>query len=245
MSKYILLIIFISVSITKSAAQDIVLKPKNIIIYFQTVTYSIPQINIPSNVVIYDTYYHKIKSFTIPKEGTYLTLPKIDLIFRVSPMEIGYKPKGEVFYTDELKDSIEIVIDLKGLSSCPLIVRPIFFEQNSYVLDSTALAELKSIKKMLLLMDDSTHCFNAQLHSNIDVLERKNAFELLTNRARVIKEMLMQNNGMNITLFVKNDKYPPIEKPKNDEEHARNRCVSFKVGRVNCGFKDLNIKVEK
>lgn len=233
---YIPLIIFIAVSITKSAGQDIDLKPTSVRIYFQTVTYSNPQQNISSSVVIFDTYYHKIDSVEVPKEGMYLNLPKIDLIFKVRENEVGYRPKGGVFYVDELIDSIKIIVDPKGVSRCPIIVRPIFFEENSYVLDSTALAELKRIKKILLLSDDSIHCFNIELHSNIDVLEKKNAIELLTNRARVVKEILMQNNGMDITMFVINDKYPPIEKPKTKKEHARNRCVNFKMGRVNCCF---------
>lgn len=168
----------------------------------------------------------------------YLNLPKIDLIFKVRPIEIGYKPKGAVFFADELNDSITIIIDPKGLNRCLLSIRPIFFEQNSYVLDSIALDELKSIKRTLLLSDDSTHCFNVQLHSKIDVLEKNNYKELLANRARVVKEMLMQNNTLDITMFVTNNRFRPIEKPKTKEEHARNRCVDFKVGWINCGLKN-------
>jgi len=240
--KYLLLIIFSVIAIKESAGQSVTSNQKEVRIYFQSVTYSNPQQNIASSVVIYDTYYHKIDSITVPQEGLYLNLPKIDLIFKVRPLETGYKPKGEVFYADELKDSIKIVIDPKGLSRCPLIIRPIFFAQNSYVLDSTALDELRDIKKLLLLCDDSTHCFNVEVHSNIDVLEKKNSVELLTNRARVIREVLMQNNGMNFTMFVTNDKYAPIEKPKAKEEHAYNRCVTFKLGRVNCPDKELILK---
>src|SRR6188768_1359663 len=120
MLKCILLFIFSAVSIAKSAAQDIVLKPTSVRIYFQSVTYIIPEQSIATSVVIYDTYYHKIDSVAVSKEGLYLNLPKIDLIFKVRPMEIGYKPKGAVFYADELKDSIKIVVDPKGVSRCPL-----------------------------------------------------------------------------------------------------------------------------
>lgn len=241
MLKYILLFIFSVISIQTSVGQDTASKPTAVRIYFQTVTYSNPQINIASSVVIYDTYYHKIDSITVPKEGLYLNLPKFDLIFKVSPMQTGYKPKGAVFYADELKDSIKIVIDPKGLSRCPLIIRPIFFAQNSYVLDSTALDALRDIKKLLLLCDDSTHRLNVELHSKIDVLEKKNSGELLANRARVIKEVLMQNTGMNFTLFVTNDTYFQIEKPKTEEEHAYNRCVSFKIGRSQWSEEEIKI----
>ena len=238
MLKYILLIIFSAITIKESIGQNAASKSTNVRIYFQSVIYSIPQQNIPSSVVIYDTYYNKIDSVTVPKEGVYLDLPKIDLILRVNPMETGYKPKGAVFYADELNDSIKIIIDPKGLSRCPIITRPIFFGQNSYVLDSTAITKLKHIKKVLLLSDDSTHCFNVELHSNIDVSEKKNSVELLNNRAHAIREVLMQDNGMNIIMFVTNDKYPPIENPKTKERHARNRCVDFKVGWINCGLKN-------
>jgi outer membrane protein OmpA-like peptidoglycan-associated protein len=228
--KYISLFIFSAVSIAESLGQDAVKPIENVRIYFQAVSYSNPQKNLPSRVVVYDTYYHKIDSITIPEEGLYLSLPKIDLLFRVSTPEIGYKSKGEVFYADELKDSIKIIIDPKGVSRCPISIRPILFQQNSYALDSIALVQLKDIKRMFLLSDDSTHRFNVQLHSKIDILEKTNDVELLTNRARVIKEVLIKNNAMNIVMFVTNNKYRPIEKPKTQEEHACNRCVDFKVG---------------
>ncbi len=243
--KYIPLIIFSAISITKSAAQDTVLKPTDVRIYFQSVTYSIPEQNIASSLVIYDTYYHKIDSIAVPKEGLYLNLPKIDLIFKVRPMAVGYKPKGGVFYADELKDSIKIIIDPKGVSRCPLIIRSILFAENSYALDSTALYELKEIKRTLLLMDDSTHCFNVEVHSTIDVLEKKKGSELLKNRARVVKEVLMKNNAMNFTLFVTNKKFRPIDKPKNDEEHAYNRCVNFKIGLCLPRWSELEIKMSE
>ena len=108
-------------------------------------------------------------------------------------------------------------------------------------MDSIALDELKSIKRIFLLFDDSTHCFNVQLHSKIDVLEKNNYKELLVNRARVVKEVLMQNNTMDIAMVVTNKRFRAMEKPKTKEEHARNRCVDFKVGFINCGFEELNI----
>lgn len=243
MLKYILLFIFSTISIQTSVGQDTASKPTNVRIYFQSISYRNQQ-SIPSSVVVYDTYYHKIDSIAVPKEGLYLNLPKIDLIFKVRANEVGYRPKGEVFYAAELKDSIKIVIYSKGTSGGHIIVRPIFFEQNSYVLDSAALDELKHVKKVLLLCDDSTHCFNVEVHSNIDVLERKNDVELLTNRARMVKEVLMQNNAMDIVVFVTNNQYPPIEKPKTKEEHAYNRCVTFKLGRVNCPDKELILKID-
>ena len=239
--RYLLLIIFSAIAIEKSIGQEGASKPKEIKIYFQSISY-LTQKSIASSVVIYDTYYHKIDSIVVPQEGLYLNLPKIDLIFKVRSIETGYKPKGQVLYESELIDSIKIIIDPKGVSRCPISIRPIFFEQNSYVLDSTALDELRDIKKLLLLCDDSTHCFNVEVHSNIDVLERKNDVALLTNRARVVKEVLMQNNAMNIVVFVTNNQFPPIEKPKTKEEHARNRCVNFKLGRVNCPDKELILK---
>ena len=242
--KCILLIIFSAITIEESVGQDVALKPKDVRVYFQSVTYSNPQQNIPSTVVIYDTYYHKIDSISIPKEGLYLKLPKIDLIFKVRANEVGYRPKGEVFYVEELIDSIKIVIYSKETSGGHISIRPIFFSQNSYVLDSTALDNLKHIRKVLLLCDDSTHCFNVEIHSNIDVLERKDSVELLTNRARVVKEVLKQNNAMDIVVFITNNQYPPIEKPKTKEEHAYNRCVTFKLGRVNCPNKELIMKID-
>ncbi|HSY60594.1 MAG TPA: hypothetical protein VK796_01910 [Cytophaga sp.] len=239
--KYIALSTFVVASIGKSIGQDVAFKPKEIKIYFQSISYS-TQKSIASNVVIYDTYYHKIDSIAVPQGGLYLNLPKIDLIFKVRSIETGYKPKGQVLYVSELIDTIKIIIDPKGVSRCPIILQSIFFDENSSVLDSTAISELLRIKKQLLLSDDSTHCFNVQLHSHVDFLEMQNASELLRNRANAVKKVLMQNNSMNIVIYNTDKRWRFVEYPKSKEDHAQNRCVAFKVSNLDCSHAELIIK---
>jgi hypothetical protein len=178
MLKYILLFIFSAVSIEKSLSQNIVPSPKVVKIYFQSVSYTTQQ-SIASRIVIYDTYYNKIDSIAVPKEGLYLNLPKIDLIFKVRPNDKIYRTKKMVFYADELKDSLQILIDPKTIDRCPISIRNVFFKENSYELDSLSIVELRNIKKDLLIFDDSSHCLIIEIHSHIDVLEKTNAAELV------------------------------------------------------------------
>ena len=239
--KYIALIIFVVISIEKSVGQDAASRPKDVRIYFKSISYA-TQKGISSSLIIYNTYYKKIDSIIVPQEGLYLNLPKVDLIFKVRANETGYKPKGQVFYVSELIDTIKMIIDPKGVSRCPIVLQSIFFEENSSVLDSTAISELLRIKKQLLLSDDSTHCFNVQLHSHVDFLEMKNAAELLRNRAKAVRKVLMQNNSMNIIIYDTDKRWRFVEHPKSKEDHAQNRCVAFKVGNAGCSHEDLIIK---
>lgn len=240
--RYVVLIIFSLITIKESVGQDTALKPAGVRIYFQSVAYG-SQKSIASSVVIYDTYYHKIDSIEVPKEGTYLNLPKIDLIIKVRPNEKIYRTTKAVFYAEELKDSLEIVIDPKTIDRCPINIRPILFAENSYELDSSAIGELLVIKKQLLIFDDIEHCLTIQIHSHIDVVEKLNKAELINNRAFAVINFLSQNTKINFKIIYFQEEYWYYNSsPKSKDEHSRNRCVGFKIDNRNCYHKELIIK---
>ena len=71
MLKCILRVIFTVISMVDSIGQDEILKPIDVRIYFQSVSFTTQQ-NIPSSVVIYDTYYNIVDSITVLQKGLYL-----------------------------------------------------------------------------------------------------------------------------------------------------------------------------
>ncbi len=238
--KYILSFIFSTVLFVQSFGQNID-STENVRVYFQTVSYYFNE-NLASSVFVYDTYYRKIDSIVVPKEGLYINLPKRDLIFDVRIMDIRHKSKKEFLYADELKDSLTILIDTKKIDRCPTMFRDVLFKENSFELDSAALTELRLIKRQLLLMDNFSHCVVIEVYSHIDDLEKNDASELMKNRAAAVVQVLSENNAVTFKVFDKYKNWRHVENPGAAEEHARNRFVGFKIDNRNCYQQNLIIK---